>query len=281
MALRVGTLLAFIAGAALTATHGNERATCPTTNQGPSLLCADLIPTPDLIQVSGTLEIMPAPTPFGVSVTADGHPRQRLATTIANLPAASSLGDYTVFVAWAYSIALDSAVKLGVVTNGHTELGELHYNQFRILVSAEKSAVVAERTGRLVLRGTSPSARLMAHRDFSAPGAMPAANGDSGGKTSTMSHSGTAHFSSSGWTMPPMTPGMPTMPGMYMLQPSVSPFRAGAGIDVATLPRARPSTVAKLRDGDTLTLAARIVRRSIGGKTFTMYGFNGQYPGPL
>ena len=90
--------------------------------------------------------------------------------SIADLPAARSLGDYSVFVAWAYSVALDSAVKLGVVTNGRTELGELDYNQFRIIVSAEKSATVAARTGRLVLRGTSPSARLMAHRDFSAPG---------------------------------------------------------------------------------------------------------------
>ncbi len=265
----------------LSATHRTDNAICPTTdNAVPSLLCADLIPTPDLSLVTGTLEIKPVPTPFGVSVTADGHPRQRLATTIANLPSARSLGDYTVFVAWAYSVALDSAVRLGVVTNGRTELGELHYNQFRILVSAEKSATVAERTGRLVLRGTSPSARLMAHRDFSAAGAMPAVVQDSR-TTAAMSHGGTTHTSSAGWTMPPMTPGMPMMPSMNGLLPSVAPFRVSAGIDVATLPTARPSRVISLHDGDTLALTARIVRRSIGGKTFTMYGFNGEYPGPL
>jgi suppressor of ftsI len=282
ISFRSATLIMVMAGAVLAAAHKAERTTCPTTpDTAPSLLCADLIPTPDLPQVTGALEIMPAQTPFGVSITVDGHPRQRLATNIANLPTASSLGDYAVFVAWAYSVALDSAVKLGVVTNGRTELGELHYNQFRILVSAEKSATVAERTGRLVLRGTSPSARLMAHRDFSTAGATPAVLGDSKGTAPAMSHGGAAHTSPDGWTMPPMTPGMPMMPGMSALQPSVSPFRAGAGVDPTTRAKARPSTLVQLRDGDTLRLAARIVRRSIGGKTFTMYGFNGQYPGPL
>ena len=57
--------------------------------------------------------------------------------------------------------------------------------QFRILVSAERSRDVRERGRKLVLRGTSPSARLMAHRDVvqpSAPGALrdapPPAAGD-------------------------------------------------------------------------------------------------------
>ena len=39
--------------------------------------------------------------------------------------------------------------------------------------------------------------------------------------------------------------------------------------------------VARLEDGDTLRLSARRVRREVGGRTFVMYGFNGQYPGPL
>jgi len=283
MSLRVATLVVAVAGAAVAATtRGSERAACPTSaNEAQSLLCADLIPTPDLPRVTGALEIMSGATPFGVSVTVDGHPRQRLAMTIAGLPAANALGDYTVYVAWAYSVSLDSAIKLGVVTNGRTSLGELHYNQFRILVSAEKSATVAERTGRLVLRGTSPSARLMAHRDFSAGGATVIAPDASAQQSTPMSHGDAAHSLSVGWTMPPMTPGMPMMPGMSGLLPRVSPFRAGAGIDAATLPAVRPSRLVSLRDGDTLALAARMVRRSIGGKTFTMYGFNGQYPGPL
>ena len=39
--------------------------------------------------------------------------------------------------------------------------------------------------------------------------------------------------------------------------------------------------IVRLNDGDTLALDAQLVRRSIGGRTFTMYGYNGQYPGPL
>ncbi|MGH7632632.1 MAG: multicopper oxidase family protein, partial [Gemmatimonadaceae bacterium] len=79
----------------------------------------------------------------------------------------------------------------------------------------------------------------------------------------------------------PMPKGMPMMPGLVGLGPDVTPFLPGAGVDAARLPDARPSELAKLRDGDTLDLTATLVRRSINGHTFTMYGFNGQVPGPL
>ena len=36
-----------------------------------------------------------------------------------------------------------------------------------------------------------------------------------------------------------------------------------------------------LRDGDTLDLTAGLLRRTIHGHAFAMYGFNGQVPGPL
>jgi FtsP/CotA-like multicopper oxidase with cupredoxin domain len=44
---------------------------------------------------------------------------------------------------------------------------------------------------------------------------------------------------------------------------------------------AKPSHIVALRDGDTLDLAATLVRRTIKGNTFVMYGFNGEVPGPL
>src|SRR2546423_1519881 len=46
------------------------------------------------------------------------------------------------------------------------ELGEPTREQFRILISAERSPEVYARAGRLVLRGTSPGSRLLAHRDL-------------------------------------------------------------------------------------------------------------------
>jgi suppressor of ftsI len=79
----------------------------------------------------------------------------------------------------------------------------------------------------------------------------------------------------------PMPPGMPMIPGLVGLVPSVGEFLPGAGLDPARLPLAAPSRVARLRSGDTLDLTAMLVRRTIKGRTFVMYGYNGQVPGPM
>ncbi len=81
--------------------------------------------------------------------------------------------------------------------------------------------------------------------------------------------------------MVPMPKGMPMMAGMDGAKPTADPYLPGAGIDPATLPMAEPRKVVTLASGDTFNLEARIVRRVINGRTFVMYGFNGQYPGPL
>ena len=84
-----------------------------------------------------------------------------------------------------------------------------------------------------------------------------------------------------GWRMPPMDPNMPMIPGLEMALPPVEPFLAAAGIDVMTLPEARPSEVVHLAPGDTFDVDVSIVRRTLHGHTAAMYGYNGQYPGPL
>ena len=84
-----------------------------------------------------------------------------------------------------------------------------------------------------------------------------------------------------GWRMPPMDPNMPMIPGLEMALPPVEPFLAAAGIDVMTLPEARPSEVVHLAPGDTFDLEVSIVRRTLNGHTAAMYGYNGQHPGPL
>ena len=81
--------------------------------------------------------------------------------------------------------------------------------------------------------------------------------------------------------MVPMPKGMPMMAGMEGAKPDITPFLPGAGIDATTLPLAEPRKVVPLATGDTFNLEARLVRRVINGRTFVMYGFNGQYPGPL
>jgi FtsP/CotA-like multicopper oxidase with cupredoxin domain len=79
----------------------------------------------------------------------------------------------------------------------------------------------------------------------------------------------------------PMPKGMPMIPGLVGLAPPVTPFLPGGGIDPKRLPLVKPTQVARLKDGDTLDLTAMLVRRTIKGRSFAMYGFNGQVPGPL
>ncbi len=91
------------------------------------------------------------------------------------------------------------------------------------------------------------------------------------------------HGMDHGTRMPPMPKGMKMQPifGMENVVPSTTPFLLGAGVDPATLTQAVPMKVVRLEDGDTLDLTAMLVRRTLYGKSYIMYGFNGQYPGPL
>ncbi|HSM03449.1 MAG TPA: multicopper oxidase domain-containing protein, partial [Longimicrobiales bacterium] len=86
---------------------------------------------------------------------------------------------------------------------------------------------------------------------------------------------------SGGWRMPPMQMEMPMLPGLEGVVPVVEPMLPGAGIDPATLPEAVPSRVVSMADGDTLDISVSMVRRSLSGHTLAMFGYNGQYPGPL
>lgn len=269
------TLLLCLAGAStavraqLPEAQTCSRGTDSTTNV--ALNCTALVPVPDLASVTGVVALLPARTPFGVATTVDGRPRYHLVGTFAGLPDPHALGNYTGYVAWAYTLSLDSAVKLGMVHDGRVDLGELDYTQFRILVSAERAPSAASiRGGRLVLRGTSPSARLMTHRDLlqpSAPGAL--RETQPVGSRESAPH----------WSMPPMSPQAPQMPGMSGLTPPVTPFLPS--VVGARAPVSRPRELVRLANGDTLVLTAGKVMRTIAGNTFTMYGFNGQYPGPL
>ena len=79
--------------------------------------------------------------------------------------------------------------------------------------------------------------------------------------------------------MPPHHPSVQMMPGMAGLMPSVAPFMP----DTAgrTVVDARPRELLVLQDGDSIDLEANLVRRQFMGRPLAMYGFNGQYPGPL
>ncbi|MEC9298896.1 MAG: multicopper oxidase domain-containing protein, partial [Gemmatimonadota bacterium] len=84
------------------------------------------------------------------------------------------------------------------------------------------------------------------------------------------------------WRMPPTSPNMQMLMAPFMgIVPDVTPFLPGPDVDVGTLPEAAAvSDVVQLVDGDTLRLAATLLRREIGGRMVKVYGFNGQSPGP-
>jgi suppressor of ftsI len=84
-----------------------------------------------------------------------------------------------------------------------------------------------------------------------------------------------------GWRMVPMDMEMPMLPGLEGTVPIVGPFMPGLGMDPAMFPEARPSEVVALADMDTLDISVSTVRRIIEGHEMIMFGYNGQYPGPL
>ncbi len=100
--------------------------------------------------------------------------------------------------------------------------------------------------------------------------------------TTSHHHEGMDH--GSGPTrMPPMPKGMrmPMIPGMEGVTPKMTPYLPGEGRDLAAIPAAVPRKMLDLKDRDSLDLTAGFVKRKLRGKELVMFGFNGQYPGPL
>jgi hypothetical protein len=246
----------------------------------PDLHCIELLPGGSAPGARGVVRMSPAPSPFGVAVDARGVPRWSLALEAEGLPEATALGPYRALVAWATAPTLRPIFRLGEVGNGKTELGSVALEKFLILVTAEATADGDEPAGPTVLRGTSPSMALQPHE-------IPALLGPAVGRD--MGEHGGAHpienrDNSDGevavaWKPPPAHPGVTMVPGMHAARPDVAPWLPPW--DPAVLPEARRREVVRLADGDTLELEAAPVKRSIGGRTLALLGFNGQIPGPL
>ena len=237
------------------------------------LYCIDLLSTQRGGDATGVVQLSLPWSPFGVTVTAEGRHRHELTAWIARLPDPATLGPYTTYVAWATPLALDPVVKLGEVGNGRSDLGEVAFNKYLLLVTAEESAEVFERTGPLVIRGRSPSSLMEAH-DLLAM----APSAESGREVAV-------HEFADLWSLPPMYEGVPRLPGIMGARPRAAPLlpiRDLAGlVDVADVPRAEPSGVVELPNGGTIDLTAGLVKREIGGRELLMFGFNEQIPGPL
>ncbi len=251
------------------------------------LYCLELLPAPGLGVASGHVELGRNPGPFSVAVDADGSPITVPIVTLAGLPVPSSLGPYSTYVAWVSPPMMYPVQKLGVVTNGRTRLGSFSVDPFVVRITAERSPDVSAPTGRIILRGGSPSTRLQPPDllQFSVGAALD--SGDQAVGMMPMTHD-TLHSigqanrtgsDSAHWTTVPMPAGLAMLPAEMALRPSVTAYlpQPSPGTRVQD---GRPGTIAQLADGDTLQLVAGFVRRAIAGHVLTMYAFNGQYPGP-
>ena len=235
---------------------------------------------------AGRLELRVPPSPFGVAVDAAGRHLYEGILTLENLPHPASLGEYGHFVAWLATPLFDTVVNLGPVGNGTESIGEISLNKFMILITAEARPDGDEWAGRLVLRATSPSARMsppdMQEFLIGATGTASAAQGQEAPDPARHRHHGTGETANPGqWPRPGMMRGLTMFPALMELPPpGARPFLPGVA-DPSALPLARPREVRRVADGGAIALEAGLVRRRIRGTDHVMYAFNGQYPGPL
>jgi FtsP/CotA-like multicopper oxidase with cupredoxin domain len=159
-------------------------------------------------------------------------------------------------------------------------VGPVTFDRFLLLISAEADTSVTEMRGRVVLRGESAGDRMRPADTYQFfLGAM--TRDSSSGMAGMAGMSGHEHHAMHGalsWVEAPMFPGLDMLPSEMALRPAEAPWLPAPD---SLAPVARPREVVRLEDGDTLDLAAGVVNRSIAGRSYTMFGFNGQYPGPL
>jgi suppressor of ftsI len=262
------------------------------TPLGPSrdLYCMELVASPGISGVSGRVELSHSPGPFTVAVGPDGRPRFRPIIQIAGLPLPASLGRYRTYVAWLATPTMDTIANLGIVRNGRTVLGIVDQEKFTLLVTAEPGARAKEPGGRVVLRGQSPATRLFPPdlllltlgSNPARAGPMDSASGEpssEGGHDGMGEHDGRGTSlagESARWTTVPVPSGLTMLPAEMSLHPDVSPW-----LPSGEVPSVRPRELVRLADGDTLHLEAGLVRRTLDGRSLTMFAFNGQQPGPL
>jgi hypothetical protein len=122
---------------------------------GPDPFLIDLVPTAHANGARGAVAMRFADSPFGVSVTDDGHHEYHAAIRTTGVVAA---GD--ALVVWVATPSLDDVKKLGTLSSDGTLEGTIAFNKFLVFVTAESSADVSRWAGPILLRGISPSGRM-------------------------------------------------------------------------------------------------------------------------
>ena len=138
-----------------------ERPTPGATPASACLLPPDpmgfrLVPTPRANAATGTVDMVFAPSPFGVSTTRDGHHDFELEVVVEGL----TVPDGTSAVVWATSPNLGDVRKLGVLgADGRLE-ARISLNKFLVFLTAEEDPEIDRWSGPVLLRGSSPTGRM-------------------------------------------------------------------------------------------------------------------------
>ena len=119
-----------------------------------------LFATPKAPLATGAARLVYAESPFGIAMTADGRAQYDVQVTAASLPAPSTLGAFTTYVAWATTPDLARWARLGTIRNGTSTIGHVTLNKFLLVITAEADSAPKVHAGPTVLHGTSPSGWL-------------------------------------------------------------------------------------------------------------------------
>lgn len=103
---------------------------------------------------SGYFEMVFASSPFGVTVSQDGH---SVYDVRLQLETARRRAALPTLVAWVTTPDLDQHIKLGVVDDDMRVAGRVDWNKFLVFVTAEQSADVERWQGPILLTAMSPS----------------------------------------------------------------------------------------------------------------------------
>lgn len=152
-------LLALVAAAAVLAAAplaAQDPDPCSRAALGRNYLTVEMEPTVRMPGVDGCGRLAIEWSPFGIAVTPDGHVRYRLDLFVSGLDRPQRSGVPVTYVAWAVSPDLDEIHRIGVVENGRAQ-GSVWLNQYLLVVTAEEDPDVETMTGRIVIRGRSPT----------------------------------------------------------------------------------------------------------------------------
>lgn len=115
-----------------------------------------LRPTQNAPGSRGSMLLTAPPSPFGITVDAEGHQTQVVVVQVDRLRRRSG----ATYVVWATTPELDQVTRLGILGDENRVSGPIAWNKFLVFISEEASPDVEHWAGPILLTGLSPSGRM-------------------------------------------------------------------------------------------------------------------------